>query len=129
MTEPFQVSLASDPFRMLVACVLVNRTRWSQAKPVFDEIFRRWPTVNDLAAARVSDLTDVVRPLGMWNARALNLVCMAMAWVYGQRCVMKLPGCGKYAADSYAIFVEGRRDVEPTDRVLRAWLEREEAAV
>ncbi|KKK75781.1 hypothetical protein LCGC14_2870280 [marine sediment metagenome] len=36
-----------------------------------------------------------------------------------------LPGCGKYAADSWAIFMEGRLDVEPNDGKLNWYLDKE----
>jgi len=36
MTRLFQEDLRSEPYWMLVACILVNRTRWAQAWPVFN---------------------------------------------------------------------------------------------
>ena len=37
--------------------------------------------------------------------------------------MLSLPGCGPYASDSYAIFVEGRRpEREPSDHYLRVYL-------
>jgi hypothetical protein len=47
----FQEDLRTEPFWMLVACVLVNVTRWGQARSVLDGIRARWPTAADLAAA------------------------------------------------------------------------------
>jgi hypothetical protein len=35
-----------------------------------------------------------------------------------------MPGCGKYAADSWAVFVEGRTDVEPDDGKLNWYIDR-----
>jgi len=53
---------------------------------------------------------------------------MAKAWLQGRpTCyddVLKFPGCGKYAADSWAIFVEGRTDVEPSDGKLNWYLDK-----
>ena len=37
--------------------------------------------------------------------------------------VLTLPGCGRYAADSWAIFVEGRLDVSPSDGKLNWYVE------
>lgn len=121
--EPFQLAMRDDPFWMLVGCVLANRTRWSQAKPVHAEIRRRWPTPEALAGAPIGTVVGLLTPLGFRDRRGINLVNMAAAWAVGKRDLRDLPGCGKYAADSYAIFVEGRIDVEPTDRVLKAYLE------
>lgn len=126
----FQESLFREPFWMLVACCLVNRTRWMQAEPVFEQLKKRYPTPEALGDAPVSEIEDIVKPLGLYRRRALSIVTLAREYMSdvppeNAEAVLRLPGCGKYAADSWAIFVEGRRDVEPTDVELRAWLEKE----
>lgn len=54
-----------------------------------------------------------LRPLGFQNRRAGLLRRFALAW---QDCppedweeILKMPGCGMYAAQSYQIFVQGQR--------------------
>lgn len=117
--EPFQVDLSDDPFGMLVACQLVNRTRWAGAADrVHAELVRRWPTAERLRDADPESL----RPLGLQKPRADNLIAMAEAWDNGCRTIRELPGCGKYADDSYAIFVTGEPGVAPEDAVLKAYL-------
>ena len=124
----FQERLRYSPFWMLVACQLVNRTTWGQAEPAFRHILARHLTAGDLASARPEDLHDALRPLGLWRRRAIVLPRFARAWLrrrptcYDE--VMDMPGCGKYAADSWAIFVEGRSDVEPDDGKLEWYLDR-----
>jgi methyl-CpG-binding domain protein 4 len=125
--ELFQERLRETPFWMLVACSLVNLTTWSQARPVLDELLLTYPTPERLAEARPEDLHGVLRPLGLWRRRAISLVRMAQGWLLGTgprgtMDITRLPGCGKYAADSWAIFVEGRTDVEPTDGKLSWYL-------
>ena len=62
----FQEDLRTEPFWMLVACVLVNVTRWAQARPVLDGIRATWPTAAGLAAADLSEVeteqATVARP-------------------------------------------------------------------
>ena len=104
---------------MLVACSLVNLTTWECAEPVFRTIRFLWPTVEDLAGQGDDALVPVLAPLGLQNRRARSIVGMARAWLRDRptdsRMVIRLPGCGKYAADSWAIFVEGCTDVRPND--------------
>lgn len=113
---------------MLVACSLVNMTTWRQAEPVFEEIRRRFPTPEDLEKADPALMYRLVAKLGFGKIRSTRLPALAAMYLYVNpktaEDVMRLPGCGKYAADSWAIFVENRRDVEPTDKELIAWLER-----
>ena len=122
----FQQRLSRRPFWMLLACQLVNQTTWLQAGPAHRELMR-WHTIRSLAAERPDTLHDLLRPLGLWRRRAIILPRMADAWLrrrprtYDD--VLALPGCGKYAADSWAIFVEGRTDVEPSDGKLNWYMD------
>lgn len=129
----FQECLKYEPFWMLVACILVNRTKWTAAEPVLAAVRERWPTTHRLSWADQGELEEVLRPLGFGRQRAGRLIDLAKEWqrIYvfeNQRRVrtadevLKLPGCGKYAADSWAIFVEERLGVKPTDRALKEYL-------
>jgi endonuclease III len=123
----FQERLRSEPFWMLVACSLVNLTTWQQAEPALEALRQGWPTHEALARAQPEDLHPVLRPLGLFRRRAISLVGMAQGWLRdsgprGTMDVYRLPGCGKYAADSWAIFIEGRTDVQPTDGKLLWYL-------
>ncbi len=123
----FQETLRRRPFWMLVACSLVNLTTWEQARPALREMMDRH-TIRSLAEADPSTLHGVLRPLGLWHVRSERLVKMARAWLRERpktyNDVMRFPGCGKYAADSWAIFREHRYDVEPKDGKLNWYLDR-----
>lgn len=124
----FQESLYKDPFWMLVACSLVNLTTWKSAEPVFESIREKWPTPEELEKADPSVLYRMVAKLGFGKIRSTRLPALAAMYLYRSpktaKDVLELPGCGKYASDSWAIFVEGRLDIEPTDKELIAWLEK-----
>lgn len=112
---------------MLVACSLVNLTTWEQARPALREVMRRH-TIRSLAEADPASLEDVLRPLGLWRTRAKRLPLMASAWLRRRpacaKDVYEMPGCGRYAADSWAIFLDGRTDVRPDDGKLTWYMER-----
>jgi hypothetical protein len=102
---------------MLVACALLNRTHGRQVRPMVDGLFSRWPTPRGMAAAG-RGLERYVKPLGLWRRRAALLRRLSRQWRTPGQC----PGVGKYALDSWAIFVEGRLDVRPDDGKLRPYL-------
>lgn len=118
-----------DRFWMLVACQLVNLTTWQQARPAFEHMTALYDGAEDLRYAGVGELRSPLRPLGLWKRRAVMLPRFADAWVRGRPStaedVMKMPGCGRYASDSWAIFVDGRTDIEPTDGKLKWYLNRQ----
>lgn len=93
---------ASDPFRILVAEVLLQRSRGRTVAAVYGELFRRWPEPHALARARLSSITAVIRPLGLVK-RAETL--KALAAEVGRHGLpdtldglLALPGVGRYAA-------------------------------
>lgn len=135
----FQEELKSDPFWMLVACSLVNLTQWKMARPVFDKLRYRCKNGHaQLINIPDEELVEILRPLGLHNRRASTLKRFAIAWselmfdiVTGHRetdlsrhDIEKLPGCGKYAADSWEIFIEGNLDIETNDHRLNEYIER-----
>lgn len=126
----FQEDLLAQPFWMLVACQLVNLTTWEKARVVHEELARRWPSPADLCVADRAQLEEALRPLGLFRRRARSLVGMADEWLCGgpprdaDDVARRMPGCGKYAADSWAIFVDGRTDVTVTDGKLAWYLAR-----
>lgn len=130
--KTFQEVLKDNSFWMLVACILVNMTNWKQAKPVLNELRDWYFDESHVALLDEEDLYEFLRPLGLWKRRSNSIINLAKAYrtkpPKTAEDVLKLPGCGKYAADSWAIFVEGRTDVEPTDKVLIHYLKRKQDA-
>jgi len=114
---------------MLVACQSVNLTDWEVAEPALRRLMRRYIGPRRLALARPRDLHATLRPLGLWRLRSRRAIALARAWLARRprtrADVLALPGCGPYAADSWAIFVERKRGVEPTDGKLLWHLRRE----
>jgi len=76
-----QETLAHSPFRLLLACIFLNKTRGSVALPVFYDLMSRYPTPSALAAAKHGDVVDVIQHLGLQNQRANTCVNVAKAWL------------------------------------------------
>ena len=66
----------ADPFRILVAEVLLQRSRGKTVATVYEELFRRWPDAAALSRARVATIASVIRPLGLVK-RAETLKALA----------------------------------------------------
>lgn len=122
----FQEHLLTQPFWMVVACCLVNRTTWEVARLAHSRLKLRYGGPEGLSAADPEDLQPVIKRLGLWRQRSRSLVNLARTWVdkppLTSDDVAALPGCGRYAADSWAIFIEDRLDVEPDDGKLNWYL-------
>lgn len=121
----FQERYRSDPWRILCCVIMLNLTTGRQLEGIDIELFSRWPTCRHLAAADVTDVAEVVRPLGLYNRRSRQLVRMSVVYAFMWDGVdpRDLPGIGKYGADSYRIFVRGELDIPVEDKELRRYLE------
>jgi A/G-specific adenine glycosylase len=103
-----------DPFKVLVAEVLLQRSRGSSVAPVYKRLFERWPSATELGRARVDSIRSVIRPLGLIRrAETLKTIARAVAErgsvprsVEG---LLKLPGVGQYAAGATAAVAFGKR--------------------
>ncbi|KAH9059820.1 DNA glycosylase, partial [Lactarius vividus] len=140
-----QECVADDPWKLLVAVMLLNKTAGRVAVPIFWKLMERWPTPEALAQADHAELEDCIRCLGLQSTRAKRLIALSAAYLdspeqqhprEGQEPsttatkkrrpeaptpVSHLPGSGPYALDSYRIYCGGPgawRTVMPRDKEL-----------
>ncbi|HVG36963.1 MAG TPA: A/G-specific adenine glycosylase, partial [Thermoplasmata archaeon] len=69
-----------DPYRILVAEYLLQRTRIKNGTPYYERFLKQFPTVRDLAAAALDDVLAIWEGLGFYG-RARNLHAAARAIV------------------------------------------------
>lgn len=90
----------------LIAALLVRRTSTKQAVRAYSEITRRFPTPGSLLSVSISEIREILRPLGLYNKRSRELVEIARTIARehrgrvpcSRRELLKLPGIGEYGA-------------------------------
>lgn len=119
-----QLRYRDDPWKCMVSCVLLNQTSRRQVDQVIDELFERWPDRAAMATADPAEIKPVIESLGFGNRRSETLVKLSKDAVAGKS-ADQWYGVGKYAWDSYLIFVfrAGTRREEVTDKELLRWQE------
>lgn len=111
---PFNTLLQRrDPYLILVSEIMLQQTQVSRVIPKYDAWLKRFPTVNALADAPVSEVLRYWSGLG-YNRRALNLQKCAKAiieysfpkiiWPRTEKELMAMPGIGKYTARAVMCF-------------------------
>lgn len=117
------------PYKILLAEILLRKTRGPDVDRVFTEIYERYSTPSALAAAQIGELARLITPIGL-PSRAATLIALGTELVTRHRGavprdrhdLLALPGIGPYAAGAIlsvgfgipAAMVDG-----PIGRVLR----------
>eukprot|EP01018_Ginkgo_biloba_P015261 Gb_35863 [translate_table: standard] len=120
-----QEDFYKDPWKVLVICMLLNRTTGEQATKVVLNLFELCPNAEAATKVETEKIEEVICTLGLQKKRSrmiqrFSLEYLSDEWTH----VTQLHGIGKYAADAYAIFCTGRwKDVQPEDHMLNAYWE------
>lgn len=103
-----------DPYRILVAEFLLQRTRIASGTPYYERFLARYPTVHDLAAASLDDVLAVWEGLGFYGrARRLHDAARVIVAAHGGKVpssfesLAALPGIGPYTAGAIASIAFG----------------------
>src|SRR5918999_1726963 len=105
-----------DPYHILVSEVMLQQTQVDRVLPKYHEWLAKYPSLADLANARVADVARTWRPLG-YNIRPRRLHAIARESVarYGgqlpsdERTLLSFKGIGAYTAGAIRSFAFGER--------------------
>lgn len=117
-----QEQYGPDLWKILVCCVMLNRSKGEQVRPVAEKFFARWASPQDVESWHLDDMVEVLRPLGLEHRKAIYIISIAAGLVNGDD-YETLLGVGQYAKDSVQIFYHHDYDFEPEDVVLKSYLE------
>ncbi len=101
-----------DPYQVLVATVISQRTREEQTTAVSQRVFARYPDIPTLAAADEADLYDLLRGSEYREEKAPRLIALAQLLVEKHRgqvpdsidALLTLPGVGRKTANCVLIY-------------------------
>ena len=102
-----------SPFQLLVAVILSAQCTDKRVNMVAPELFRRFPSPDDLAAASVAEVLAVIKSISYPNSKASHLVGMARKLIDEYAGVvpadidslMTLPGVGRKTANVLASII------------------------
>ena len=114
-----------EKWKVMIVCILLNKTNYKQVLPVAKELFSKYPTLVELLGCDKRELVDLLRPLGLHNRRADTILSfVAQAYLDGidRHNIRKMPGIGQYAEDCYMILFEGSRECPSKDHALLKYI-------
>jgi A/G-specific adenine glycosylase len=114
----FPWRVTRDPYAVLVAEVLLHRTRALQVVPVYLKFITRYPDVETLAAANLEDLDRLLRPLGLrWRVPLLKDMAEQLIEAFDGQIppspepLQMLPGVGPYIASATTCFAFDKPEI------------------
>jgi A/G-specific adenine glycosylase len=104
-----------DPYRILIAEIMLQRTKADQVVPVYEEFMKRFPDPVSLREADAEVIRSFFSRLGlMWRADLIKKFAAALSERFGGRIpserdqLLSLPAVGDYMADAVLSFAFGR---------------------
>ena len=96
-----------NPFQLLIATILSAQTTDRSVNLVTPELFRRYPTAHDLAAADPAEVEKLIKPTGFFRLKTRRIIAAAAALVelYGGEVpttmedMVRIPGIGRKTAN------------------------------
>ncbi|AMM54683.1 endonuclease III domain-containing protein [Pyrococcus kukulkanii] len=108
-TYPRERHVSGDPYRTLIKCIISQRNRDEVTDRVAEELFKRYPTIEDIARASVEEMQEFLRSLkvGLWRSKGRWIVESSRIILerYKGRVpdkfeeLIKLPGIGRKCAN------------------------------
>jgi len=106
-----------DPFKVLVAEMMLRRTKADQVVPVYEQFFREFPNVETLARANQEAVEKILYPLGLkWRIPAFLMMAREVVEKYHSRIpdnreeLISLPGVGEYVAGAVLSIACGKNE-------------------
>ena len=100
-----------DPYKILIAEILLHRTKADQVTPIYFRFIREFPTMLDLAKSSRDRIVTLVRPLGLrWRAELLHSMSQKVVNSTGGQIIahkdwfLSLPGVSDYIASAVMCF-------------------------
>jgi endonuclease-3 len=96
-----------NPFQLLIATILSAQTTDRSVNLVTPELFRRYPTADDLAAADPAEIEKLIKPTGFFRAKTQRIIAASRKLVelFGGAVpedlddLVKIPGIGRKTAN------------------------------
>jgi A/G-specific adenine glycosylase len=107
-----------DPYHILIAEMMLRRTRAQQVVPVYLAFLEQFPTVEDLAAADEDEVARLLWPLGLaWRAANFHRMARQVIELEGGQIprerprLLALTGVGDYVASAVRCVGFGEPDI------------------
>ncbi|MBI2145688.1 endonuclease III [Candidatus Woesearchaeota archaeon] len=101
-----------DPFYVLIFTVLSARNRDLQTYKAASALFKRFPSMRQLAAAKIKDIENTIKFIGLYRQKAKRVKAISRLLLQKYECrvpanmekLLELPGVGRKTASCVLIY-------------------------
>ena len=100
-----------DPYEILMAEIMLQRTRADQVEPVYLDFIKKFPNVRELNRATEKEIAEYFGSLGLlWRAKLVKRLAKELIEKFGgevpkdRDLLLSLPAVGEYMADAVLCF-------------------------
>jgi A/G-specific adenine glycosylase len=104
----------TDPYQILIAEIMLQRTKADQVVPVYEEFLREFPTIKELNNATLEQIQSYFARLGLfWRASLVKQMAEEVVTRFEGRIpadrdrLLSIPAVGDYMADAVLAFAYG----------------------
>jgi endonuclease III len=107
-----QLEEQGDPFKILIGTILSARTRDENTTRVVNKLFARFRTPQDLVAADIEEIKNIIHSIGFYNIKAerIKQVSQMLISKFGGKVpceinqLLELPGVGRKTANCVLVY-------------------------
>lgn len=105
----------SDPYEILIAEIMLQRTKADQVEPVYMDFINKFPNAAELNDAKEEEINEYFARLGLlWRAKLVKHLARELIDRFGgkiprdRNLLLSLPAVGEYIADAVLCFAYGK---------------------
>ncbi len=117
---------SKDPYHILIAEVLLQKTNVSKVLPAFNHFTVKYPTIDALKAAKLADVKRIINNLGLqYRAERLISIAKQLSIKYHSKVpsrneqLMALKGLGRYVSAAITCFAFNKRVAIVDSNIIR----------
>lgn len=107
-----------DPFKILIAEILLHRTKAEQVVPLYRAFFEKYPDIHSIVQSSPDDLAEMLYSAGLhWRWKLLHSMAIDIETRFNGRIpfnfedLTSLPGVSNYIASAVRCFARGYPDI------------------
>jgi len=125
--EPMPAHVRDDPFRVLIGCILSQRTKDETTDAAYRRLFSRFSGPEDLARADPAEIEELIYPVGFYRNKSRTIV-KAARYVLDEfdgvvpdrfEDLVKIPGIGRKCANIVLAYAFGKPAIPVDTHVFR----------